>query len=82
MGADRSLAVVDDGPGVPPADAARIFERFVRVKPGAYKGAGLGLSIAQRVAAVHGGGIEVSREPGRGAVFTLRLPGNPPFSAS
>ncbi|MEQ8326408.1 MAG: ATP-binding protein [Parvibaculum sp.] len=82
VGADRSLAVVDDGPGVPPADAARIFERFVRVKPGAYKGAGLGLSIAQRVAAVHGGGIEVSREPGRGAVFTLRLPGNPPFSAS
>jgi signal transduction histidine kinase len=81
VGADRSLAVIDEGPGVPAADAARIFERFVRVKPGAYKGAGLGLSIAQRVAAVHGGGIEVGREPGRGAVFTLRLPGNPPFSA-
>lgn len=82
VGADRSLAVIDEGPGVPPADAARIFERFVRVKPGAYKGAGLGLSIAQRIAAIHGGGIEVDRAPGRGAVFTLRLPGNPPVSAS
>lgn len=81
VGADRSLAVIDEGPGVPAADALRIFERFVRVKPGAYKGAGLGLSIAQRVAAIHGGSIEVGREPGRGAVFTLRLPGNPPVLA-
>lgn len=81
VGADASLAVIDSGPGVSAADAARIFERFVRIKPGAYKGAGLGLSIAQRVAAIHGGGIEVAREPGRGAVFTLKLPGNQPFSA-
>ncbi|HCX65977.1 MAG TPA: two-component sensor histidine kinase, partial [Rhodobiaceae bacterium] len=64
-----------------PADAARIFQRFVRVNSGAYKGAGLGLSIAQRVAAVHGGGIEVGRASGRGAVFTLKLPENPPLSA-
>ena len=74
VGADASLAVIDSGPGVPPADAGRIFERFVRIKPGAYNGAGLGLSIAQRIAAVHGGGIDVGREPGRGAVFTIRLP--------
>lgn len=74
VGADASLAVIDSGPGVAPADAARIFERFVRVKPGAYNGAGLGLSIAQRIAAVHGGGIDVGQAPGRGAVFTLRLP--------
>ncbi|PKP68170.1 MAG: two-component sensor histidine kinase [Alphaproteobacteria bacterium HGW-Alphaproteobacteria-5] len=74
VGADASLAVIDNGPGVPNADAVRIFERFVRIKPGAYNGAGLGLSIAQRIAAVHGGGIDVGREPGRGAVFTLRLP--------
>lgn len=74
VGADASLAVIDNGPGVPPADAGRIFERFVRIKPGAYNGAGLGLSIAQRIAAVHGGGIDVGREPGRGAVFTIRLP--------
>lgn len=74
VGADASLAVIDSGPGVPPADAARIFERFVRIKPGAYNGVGLGLSIAQRIATVHGGDIDVGREPGRGAVFTLRLP--------
>lgn len=81
VGKDASLSVIDDGPGVPPADAARIFQRFVRVNSGAYKGAGLGLSIAQRVAAVHGGGIEVGRASGRGAVFTLKLPENPPLSA-
>lgn len=74
LGPDAAVAVIDSGSGVAPADAARIFERFVRVVPGAYRGAGLGLSIAQRVAALHGGGIEVGREPGRGAIFTLRLP--------
>lgn len=81
VGADASVSVIDEGPGVSEGDTARIFERFVRVKPGAYKGAGLGLSIAQRVAAAHGGGISVGREPGRGAVFTLKLPGDPPVSA-
>lgn len=74
VGADGGIGVIDNGPGVAPGEAARIFERFVRVRPDAYRGAGLGLSIAQRVAALHGGGIEVGREPDRGAVFTLRLP--------
>ncbi|MEQ8268925.1 MAG: ATP-binding protein [Parvibaculum sp.] len=74
LGGDASISVIDQGAGVPPGEAARIFERFVRLKPEGYRGAGLGLSIAQRVAAIHGGGIEVGREPGKGAVFTLRLP--------
>ncbi|PKQ07615.1 MAG: hypothetical protein CVT73_08490 [Alphaproteobacteria bacterium HGW-Alphaproteobacteria-12] len=74
LGADASVTVIDEGPGVSPADAAHIFERFVRMRPEAYRGAGLGLSIAARVAAVHDGHIEAGREPGRGAAFTLHLP--------
>ncbi len=74
-GDDASVAVIDEGPGVPAGEAERIFERFVRLKPENGRGAGLGLSIARRIAVVHGGTIEVGREPGRGAVFTLRLPG-------
>ncbi|MBX3497024.1 MAG: sensor histidine kinase N-terminal domain-containing protein [Parvibaculum sp.] len=66
--------VVDEGPGVTPGDERRIFERFVRLQPHAYGGAGLGLSIAARIAEVHGGRIEVAREPGRGASFSLILP--------
>lgn len=74
LGADTSITVIDEGPGVALADAAHIFGRFVRMKPEAYRGAGLGLSIAARVAAVHDGHIQAGREPGRGAAFTLRLP--------
>lgn len=68
------IDVVDEGPGVAPGDARRIFERFVRTRPHAYGGAGLGLSIAARVAEVYGGRIEVAREPGRGAAFSLIVP--------
>ncbi len=68
------IDVIDEGPGVAPGDEARIFERFVRLQPHAYGGAGLGLSIARRIAEVHGGRIEVAREPGRGAAFSLVLP--------
>lgn len=73
------VTVDDDGPGVPIAERARIFEAFVRgpaptghdVPPG---GSGLGLAIASRAAAAHGGAITVSDAPGGGARFTLRVP--------
>ncbi|PKQ07190.1 MAG: hypothetical protein CVT72_04090 [Alphaproteobacteria bacterium HGW-Alphaproteobacteria-11] len=68
------IDVIDDGPGVRSGDEARIFERFVRARPQAYEGAGLGLSIAARIAEVHGGRIGVAREPGGGASFSLILP--------
>lgn len=66
--------VIDEGPGVASGDEKRIFERFVRLQPHTYGGAGLGLSIAARIAAAYGGRIEVARAPGRGAAFSLILP--------
>lgn len=77
LGPEACITVIDDGPGVAPGDEARIFERFVRARPHAYDGAGLGLSIAARIAAIHGGRIAVAREPGRGAAFSLILPFRP-----
>ncbi|MFH8348569.1 ATP-binding protein [Streptomyces sp. NPDC018045] len=67
------LRVEDDGPGVPPQERERIFERFVRLDDARSRddgGAGLGLAIARDVAERHGGTLAV-RE---GSVFELRLP--------
>jgi signal transduction histidine kinase len=74
-----ALAVQDQGPGVPLADRERIFERFWRRGGERWSGAGLGLSIVQRIAVAHGGRIEIAGGPGAGAVFTLRL--RPPSPA-
>lgn len=68
------VSVRDHGPGVPPADRRRIFEPFRTGRPG---GTGLGLTIVDRVAAVHGGSVEVEDAEGGGALFRLRLPVRP-----
>ncbi|KOT87722.1 histidine kinase [Streptomyces sp. NRRL F-5755] len=67
------LRVEDDGPGVPPEERERIFERFVRLDDARSRddgGAGLGLAIARDVAERHGGTLTVRT----GSVFELRLP--------
>ncbi len=64
------LEVEDDGPGIPPDQQDRIFEKFYK---GAGGGSGLGLAIAQQVAKHHDGTLTVDSEPGR-TVFTVRLP--------
>jgi two-component system, OmpR family, sensor kinase len=66
------IAVSDDGPGMDPALAARIFTRFGR-GPGS-QGIGLGLYLAREIAIAHGGSLEVDTSPGHGATFTMRLP--------
>jgi two-component system OmpR family sensor kinase len=66
--------VRDTGPGVPEHDRERIFERFVRGRAPAARGAGLGLAIVRGVAAAHGGRIELDSPPGSGATFTMVLP--------
>ena len=71
-GAMVELAVDDDGPGIDAAAAARLGERFMRGSGSA--GSGLGLSIAQAIAGLHGGGIAISRSPSGGARVVLRLP--------
>lgn len=69
-----SLSVRDDGHGIKPGDRVRLFERFRRAgSNSAFPGAGLGLSIVERIIAVHGGRIEVLDPPGGGAQFVLHL---------
>lgn len=70
--------VVDHGPGVPPDQRERVFERFARLDAsrsrGRGGGAGLGLSIVQGVVDAHGGDVHVLDTPGGGATFRVRLP--------
>ena len=67
------LSVKDNGPGVKPEDAQRIFTPFFTTK-GPGRGMGMGLTIAWRVVQSLGGTLEVEREPGPGAEFVLRVP--------
>jgi signal transduction histidine kinase len=73
-----ALEVRDRGPGVPPADRRRIFERFWRGPNPGGDGAGLGLSIVQAIAERHRGTITVEDNPGGGALFRLQLPSSVP----
>jgi two-component system NtrC family sensor kinase len=67
------LAVVDNGPGIPPAVLPRVFEPFVSTKPEGM-GTGLGLSICAGIIEQHSGGITARNRPEGGAEFTVRLP--------
>jgi signal transduction histidine kinase len=66
-----ALAVSDTGPGIPPAVLGHVFQPFYSGKP---NGTGLGLTIAERIVAAHGGRIEVDSDPGRGTRVTLLFP--------
>jgi signal transduction histidine kinase len=69
------VAVADRGPGIPPGEQARIFDRFSRADGADRRnGVGLGLAIVRAIAEAHGGSVGVRSEPGRGATFELRLP--------
>ncbi len=71
------VEVADDGPGVPPAERARVFQRFVRLDDARARsdgGAGLGLAIVAEVVAAHGGTTDVVDGPRGGALFRVRLP--------
>ena len=71
------LTVSDDGPGIPNADRARVFERFVRLESDrsrASGGSGLGLAIVAEIIAAHGGSIEVTDGPAGGTSFVVQLP--------
>ena len=82
-----SLAVRDTGIGIAPGDLPHIFERFWRADParsrtGERPGTGLGLAITKWIAEAHGGSIAVQSRPGRGTVFTVRLPRAPAAAAA
>jgi signal transduction histidine kinase len=67
------IRVADQGPGIPATDLGRIFDAFSQ-GGGAVAGVGLGLRFVAEVARIHGGRVEVSSPPGKGAVFSLFLP--------
>ncbi|MFF3456900.1 sensor histidine kinase [Streptomyces sp. NPDC002730] len=70
------LEVLDDGPGIPPEDRARVFERFTRVDEARTQqtgGAGLGLAIAQHITVLHHGTVEIA-DSDRGARLVARFP--------
>jgi two-component system phosphate regulon sensor histidine kinase PhoR len=78
---DRILiTVADEGPGIPPSDLGRIFERFYRVDKSRTRegkdpgGTGLGLSIVRHLVELHGGRVSAANRPERGAIFTVDLP--------
>ncbi|MFE2753790.1 sensor histidine kinase [Actinosynnema sp. NPDC059335] len=70
------LRVEDAGPGIPPADRPRVFDRFYRVDDSRTRdrgGSGLGLAVVDSLVAAHGGAVELTGGPGSTA-FTVRLP--------
>ena len=72
-----TIAVTDQGIGIPSVELDRIFERFYRVDPARSRdtgGTGLGLSIVKHVCANHGGDCDVWSKVGEGSTFTIRLP--------
>ncbi|MGC4000352.1 MAG: MASE3 domain-containing protein [Anaeromyxobacter sp.] len=71
---EACLWVSDEGPGIPPADLARLFERFYRGHRHEGEGLGLGLFIVKRLVEAHGGRIEAESAVGRGSTFTIHLP--------
>lgn len=76
-GGDALLSVADTGIGIAEEHAPHLFERFYRVdkaRSRAGGGTGLGLAICRWIAEAHGGSIGVRSEPGRGSVFTVRIP--------
>jgi signal transduction histidine kinase len=76
-GEAQLVQVIDQGPGLTPAEIAKLFIPFGRGKnqpTGGETSTGLGLAICKRIVEAHGGRIEVAPAPGGGAIFTVRLP--------
>jgi PAS domain S-box-containing protein len=72
------LVVADDGIGIPPDEVGQVFDRFYRgsnARSAQIAGSGLGLVIAQAVATLHHGSIELSSDEGRGSTFDVLLRG-------
>jgi signal transduction histidine kinase len=78
MGDWVEVSVADSGPGIPPEELSRIFERFYQLdkarKGGAGHGVGLGLSIARQIIHAHHGTLSAQSRVGEGSIFVVRLP--------
>jgi signal transduction histidine kinase len=75
------LAVADSGIGMTPEQQAKLFEEFAQADATTaqrFGGTGLGLAITRKLARMMGGDVKVTSEPGKGSVFTVRLPSAAP----
>jgi PAS domain S-box-containing protein len=75
--ADARFVVRDDGPGIPPEEQRRIFQKFYQIEDsftGQVEGAGLGLALVRRIVESHGGTVGVTSEMGHGSAFFFTLP--------
>lgn len=70
-----TVAVSDNGPGIPYDKQNMLFREFTRFDPSAAQGSGIGLAISQRIARALGAAITFRSTPGEGSTFTLWLPG-------
>ena len=74
-GGQLRLLVLDEGPGLPHGEEARVFEKFYRGdEGGSRRGVGLGLAIVKSIVEAHGGHVSASNRPGHGAQFEILLP--------
>ena len=78
------FAVADSGIGMTAEQRAKLFEEFIQADASTaqrFGGTGLGLAITRKLARMMGGDVTVTSEPGKGSVFTVRLPASAPHSA-
>lgn len=74
-GDELRIEIRDHGPGIPPSDRQRIFDKFFRGQSAnGTPGSGLGLAIARSLVTLHGGRLEYEDNPGGGAAFVTSLP--------
>jgi two-component system, OmpR family, sensor kinase len=76
-----TIAVADQGQGIPAAELGKLFKPYSRTSTkstGGEKSTGLGLAIVRRIVEAHGGSISVESEPGRGSTFYVSIPTAPP----
>src|SRR5262249_2361221 len=79
-GGQVMLIVGDDGPGIPPADRIRVFDRFVRIDTDRSReggGTGLGMAIVAEIVSAHDGTIAIDERSGGGTCVSVALPAAP-----
>jgi len=80
-----TISVIDHGPGIPPRDRERVFERFTQLEPSATRrqgGTGLGLAIVRGLSSTVGGTVRIKDTPGGGATFEVWIPKTPPTTTA
>lgn len=68
------IRVTDSGPGIPPDELPRVFDRFFRGRHATAGGSGIGLAVVRELITAHQGSVHAASEPGQGTIITVRLP--------